>query len=327
MSVTMKDLAKYTGLSLGTISNYINGKVPVSEEKGERIEKAIKELGYEINIVAKTLKTKSFNCIGVLIPSFSYQFMIQLIKHIELILADYNYNFMVLSYNDNVDCLYKQLKYLTQRTDGILCVPLPEMDLNVFKEIKNVPVITFDEATKEVIGDRVLVNNTQIVEEAIDCIIKQGHTKIGFVAGRSRDYTTMQRRIGYETALMNNSIPILEKNILFGTYEKKSGYDCCKQLLEQNPEITAILVVGYRMTLGVLAAIKELKQENIVDVIGYDAIDIADIVNVKFGYVYQPYREIAKELVELIMKRVNGDYSDFPKTVIVKAEIRNGPVN
>ena len=67
MSGTMKDLAKYTGYSLGTISNYISGKVPVSEQKGNRIEQAIKELGYTVNMAARVLKTNSFQCIGVLI--------------------------------------------------------------------------------------------------------------------------------------------------------------------------------------------------------------------------------------------------------------------
>ena len=77
------------------------------------------------------------------------------------------------------------------------------------------------------------------------------------------------------------------------------------------------------MLLGVLAALKELKMEYKIDVIGYDASDVADIINSNFGYVYQPYLEIARALVNLIMKRVKGDYSDYPTTEIVKAEIRD----
>lgn len=321
MAVTMKDLAKYTGFSLGTISNYINGKVTVSKEKGECIEKAIEKLGYTVNASARSLKMNSFECVGILIPSFSNQFMLRTIKHIEQMLAVYNYNMLVLSYNDDAQNLYKQLNYLKERTDGILCVPLPEMDLSYLKK-STIPIITFDEATREIVGDRVLVNNIQIVEEIINCVIKRGHHKIGFIAGRKQDYTTLQRRIGYENALTNNEMPIIEKYITYGTYEKKSGYECCKQLLKVNKELTAIFVVGYRMTLGVLAALKELHREKEVEVIGYDAGDIADITNASLGYVYQPYLEIARKLVELIIKRINGDYSGFPMTFIVKAEFR-----
>lgn len=319
----MKDLAKYTGLSLGTVSNYINGKVPVSKEKGDCIEKAIEDLGYTVNVTARTLKTKNYNCIGVLIPAFSNQFMLKVIKYIELMLTEYHYDMLVLSYNNHMDNLYKQLKFLKQRTDGILCVPMQGMNLDVFRKNKKIPIITFDEATDEVVGDRVLVNNTQIVENAINRIIGKGHTRIGLIAGRKNDYTTLQRRIGYENALIHNGLPVLEKNIIYGNYEKESGFECCKQLIEQDPQITAIFVVGYFMTLGVLAALKELKMEYKIDVIGYDASDVADIINSNFGYVYQPYLEIARALVNLIMKRVKGDYSDYPTTEIVKAEIRD----
>lgn len=323
MSVTMKDLAKYTGLSLGTISNYINGKVPVSKEKGERIEKAIKELGYTVNIAARSLKTNSFYCIGILIPSFSNQFLLNVIKYIELLLMEKGYNMLVLSYNDDMKHLYHKLGYLMQRTDAILCVPKYDMDSNIIEQMKKVPIITFDEGIDGGICDTILVNNAQIVEEAIDRIIDKGHTHIGFITGRKSAYSTLQRKKGYENALNKHKLPVREQYIAYGDYKKTSGYECCQQLLQSHPEITDIFVVGYRMTLGVLAALKDLKMEDKVDVTGYDARDIADIVDTRLGYVYQPYREIARSLVELAMRRVGGDYTDFPKTVIIEAELKD----
>ena len=61
-------------------------------------------------------------------------------------------------------------------------------------------------------GDRVLVNNIQIVEEIINCVIKRGHHKIGFIAGRKQDYNYFTiAEYGYENALTNNEMPIIEK--------------------------------------------------------------------------------------------------------------------
>ncbi len=325
MSGTMKDLAKYTGYSLGTISNYISGKVPVSEQKGNRIEQAIKELGYTVNMAARVLKTNSFQCIGVLIPSFSNQFLLQVSKYIERILRTYGYDMLVTSYNDDTENFYKQLRNLSQKTDGILCVPRPDVDYRIIaEEQKKVPIVMFDETTNEMVCDRVLVDNEKIVENVIDMLIHQGRTKIGFIAGKKRAYTTLQRKRGYENAFKRNGIPINETLMTYGTYEKKSGYLGFQKIRISNPDITDVFVVGYRMTLGVLAAVKAAGLEHEISIIGYDAYDISDTVDIKLGYIYQPYQEIAQMAVKLMMRRVNGDDKDFPTTVIINAELRMG---
>lgn len=324
MAATMKDVAECAGLSLGTVSNYFTGKTNVSSEKKDRIEDAIKKLGYKVNFAARTLRTNSYKCIGVLIPAFRNVYLVRVIGYIEEILNKNGYSMLVLSYNNNSDDEKELLLYLSQRVDGILLVPSCNGDHKYVGELQNItPVITFDEATNNIVSDRVLVNNADIVEKAINMLFEKRHKKIGIIAGPANAYTTMQRLQGYKESHKINNIEIDNSLITYGDYSKTSGENACTKLINEHSDMTAIFVVGYRMTLGVLASLIKNNSKDKISVVGYDASDIQDILNNQISYIYQPYEKIANNLVKLILRRVSNDYKDFPKTIKIDANIRN----
>ena len=123
MAATMKDVAALAGLSIGTVSNYITGRVAVSEEKKHRIEQAIEKLNYQINPAARTLKTNQHNIIGVLIPDFRNMFVVRVVSYMEELLQQQGYNMMVLSYHQSEEKQEERLRYLQTRVDGILYMP------------------------------------------------------------------------------------------------------------------------------------------------------------------------------------------------------------
>lgn len=324
MSATMKDVANRAGISLGTVSNYINGKIGVSEEKKIKIEQAIKELGYTVNIAARSLKSNCHKSIGVLIPNFGNMFLVKVIEVIETLLAEKGYSIIAISYSNNADIMIKQLQYLSARVDGIVFVPRVTIDSQVFTNIQdNTPIITFDELADNVICDKILVNNTQIVKEAITRLLDKGHTKIGLIAGPEMAYTTFQRIMGYKIAYKEKNIDIDKSLIYCADYTKDSGISSCSSLMKQHSDVTAILSVGYKITLGAIAAINKINKQNDIELVGYDASDIEDILSYRMGYIYQPYEQIAENIVDIILKRVNMNYEDFPLTVKIEAEIRN----
>lgn len=326
MAATMKDVAALAGLSIGTVSNYITGRVTVSEEKKRRIEQAIEKLNYQINPAARTLKTNQHNVIGVLIPDFRNMFVVRVVSYMEELLQQQGYSMMVLSYHQSTEKQEERLRYLQTRVDGILYMP-HEMTLATMQCLQSIqrgiPVVAFNEMARDVQCDHVLTDSARVVRQAVCALLDKGHTSIGMLAGPQYAYTSQQRYQAYRETLLERNIKPDETLVSFGDFSRSTGVMQCSELVRSHPEMTALFAVGYRMTLGALDALNAAGCREKVCVVGYDASDLNGIVRPEIGYVYQPYEEMAKASVELILKRIRKDMEGFPQTVELQAEICN----
>ncbi len=318
MPATMKDVAAHAQVALGTVSSYISGSGNVSQEKGKRIEAAIKELDYKVNLTARALRTNSTKTIGVLIPDFGNAFIIKVISCIEMLLNEKGYSLMLVSYNFDTEREKEQLEFLSIRSDGIIYMPHVYSDPNIITGIvQNTPVVTFNEMIEGVVCDQVLVDNFETVRDLTTLLIHKGYERIGIITGPQTAYTTKQRLEGYKHGFRDNHLALNEQWIKYGDYTKQAGAELANDLLEEG--LSSIIVIGYSMTLGALSQLKRF--ENPPLLLGYDASDIADIV--PLGYVYQPYDEIAQNIASLILQRISKDMNDFPKIVQLKAQLKN----
>lgn len=326
MAATIKDLSLYTGLSTGTISNYLNGKGNVSQDKQIVIKKAMNELGYHLNIAGRNLRTNSFKTIGILIPDFGNIFLLKVINIIEETLDKCGYGILVVSYSNSPEKEHSLIGYLAGRTDGIIYVPsnIDEDFLNYLHMVhQEKPIIIFDETFEGINCDCVIVDSREVTEKAVTALVRKGHKEIGILLGPEERFTTNERRLGYIKALEYNNIPVKNINILFGDYSKSSGKKMCEKLLTGNNSITAIIASGYRIMLGALSILSEKNLSRKIELLGYDANDIEDITQPKLAYVYQPYDQIAKEITELMLMEINEEITNPPQRILLAAELRN----
>ncbi len=326
MAITMKDVARHANLSLGTVSNYVNGKASVSNENKLRIEESIRALDYKVNEAARSLKTKSHRTIGVLIPTFGNVFLVKIVNCIEQILREANYAMLVLSYNGDIEEEKKLMRYLSQRCDGIIYAPATAGShcVNVFKEVyEKTPIAVLNEKLDGVVSDSVLIDNREASNDAVTALINKGHEKIGLICGPMGFHTTRQRVMGYREAHVYCGKEVSEELIKYSDYSRTEGKRLCGELLDNHKDVTAIFVAGYRMTLGVISEIATRKLSDKIAVIGFDAEDIEDILNPKLSYVDQPFKEMAEQVVKLVLKRVNKDFDGFPTAMKLEASIKN----
>ena len=326
MAATMKDVAALAGLSIGTVSNYFSGKVAVSEEKSRRIEKAIEQLHYQLNPVARTLKTNQHHMIGVLIPDFQNVYVVRVISYMEELLQSRGYSMLVVSCHHRDEQQEERLRYLLARVDGILYMPAritPSLQRCVETIRQTVPVVAFNDVVEGVECDHVLVDSAAAVEKAITTLIEKGHRKIGMLAGPREVYTSRQRLAAYRNAFRESGLALDESLVMFGDYSRRTGVRQCRELLEAHPDMTALFSVGYRMTLGALDVLGTTGAKDRVCVVGYDASDLEGIISPKISYVYQPYEEMARVAVELMLRRIAKDMDGFPEAVELTARICN----
>jgi LacI family transcriptional regulator len=124
MASTIKDVAKYTGLSIATISKYINGG-NVLEQNKKIIDEAIEALNFHVNEMARGLKTNRSKTIGILIPNLEKIFCTSIVSNIENILLQHGYSTIICDYKEDMNLEKAKLKFLVSKmVDGLIIIPL-----------------------------------------------------------------------------------------------------------------------------------------------------------------------------------------------------------
>ena len=278
MAATMKDIARRTGLGLATISSYFNGG-NVREKNRIKIEEAIEELHYEVNEVARGLKTNATKTIGVVIPELNNTFCAEIITGMEDILRSHGYATIVCDCRTDRELEREAVDFLVRRrVDGIINMPVDE-EGNHLKKFQKTgkPIVLIDRKIQGISCDSVLVDNKRAAEDAVQCFIQKGHRNIGIIGGPEGIFTAQERLAGYCKALNEVGIPVRESLIFHGDYTIQGGVRGLEELVQRNPDMTAVLVTNYEMTMGAMIGINELgiRIPEQLSLIGFDNLQFA----------------------------------------------------
>ena len=315
MTATIKDIAKKTGLSVGTISRYLNG-YKLKKKNEELVSNAIKELDFKVNGYARFLKTNSSKIIGIVIPSIGLTFSAEIVNIIESKLAEHGYSVMITTINNSKQHNMDKLNNLElYNLIGVVVIP-PADNIGLTNWLKNlsenIPVVVLDRLLDEY--DRctyVIVDNEKAVKHAVKHLIKNKHERIGFISGDAKGYTSVERKKGYYHSLNNFDIEVDEKLIVNSNYSKEGGYIATKKLMQLDKKPTAIFITNYDMTIGALKYLKEIncKVGKDLSVIGFDMDDLNLILDIELSMVVQPINDIANYAADVIIKAIENKIS------------------
>lgn len=320
MAATIKDVSKATGLSLATISSYLNGG-NVRKENKVKIKKAIKDLDFEINEIARGLKTNKTKTIGIIIPEFNSNFFAEICMEIEDLLREKGYSVIISDSRSNKDREDEAIDFLIRkRVDGMIIVPATNSVTKIkrFLDLSK-PVVFLDRFSPGLENVAyIVIDNIYASKSAVQRLVDAGHTKIGMIIGPENIYTSVERTKGYIEAMEDNNILYDEKLIVYGNYTTSGGIEAMKYLIEQNNDMTAVLITNYEMTEGAVMALNELniKIPSQLALIGFDTYDFARAVTPKLNIVIQPIEEIAQNATKQILERLNKPSSEWKEDFI-----------
>lgn len=309
MAATMKDIARRTGLGLATISSYFNGG-NVREKNRIKIEEAIEELHYEVNEVARGLKTNATRTIGVVIPELNNTFCAEIITGMEDVLRSHGYATIVCDCRTDRKLEREAVEFLTRRrVDGIINMPVDE-EGNHLKRFQKTgkPIVLIDRKIQGINCDSVLVDNKKAAEDAVRYFIERGHRNIGIIGGPEEVFTAQERMAGYYKALEGAGIPVSESLIWHGDYTIQGGVRGLEELVQNNPEMTAVFVTNYEMTMGAMIGVNELgiRIPEQLSMIGFDNLQFARACNPKLTIVAQPTDGIAREVAKVMLNHLEN---------------------
>lgn len=320
MAVTIKDLARETGLANATISAYLNG-IPVREYNRIKIEEAIKKLGYIRNDYARGLKTHRSGTIGVLIPELSNVFSTTIITEIEECLRNKGYGIIVCDCRTDLHREEESVRFLLSKmVDGLIIMPV-STDKKAFAVAvqKNIPVVVIDRKTNSENVSHIVINNREISREATERILAKGCRKIALVTGDTEVYTAKERKAGYEDAMRKAGV-YDESFVKNGELSVDGGYSATKEILAEIPDVQAIFVTNYEMTIGSIIAINEegRKIGKDIEFTGFDKVEITSAFVPAMHTVNQPLEEIGRVAADVMTEMIEGA---CPRDIVLKAEI------
>ena len=312
MAATMKDIAKRTGLGLATISSYFNGG-NVREKNRKKIEEAIEELHYEVNEVARNLKTNATKTIGVVIPELNNTFCAEIITGIEDILRSHGYATMICDCRTDKQLEQEAVDFLSRkRVDGIINMPV-DTEGGHLKDFQKTgkPIVLIDRKIQGVVCDSVLVDNEQAAADALKLLYEKGHRNIGIIGGPEEISTARERLKGYCRTMEKLNLPIIESLIVHGDYTIQGGAKAMETLVENNPDMTAVFVTNYEMTMGAVIGLNELgiRIPERISLVGFDNLPFARACNPKLTIVSQPTEKITEKTAGLMLERLENSGS------------------
>ena len=276
-----------------------------------------------MNEVARGLKTNATKTVGVVIPELNNVFCAEIISGMEDILRSHGYAAIVCDCRTDKNLEREAVDFLTRkRVDGIINMPV-DMTGSHLKEFQRTgkPIVLIDRMIQGLSCDCVLVDNEMAAEKAVTMLVEQEHHKIGLIGGPDEIYTARQRMLGYIKALKKHGIPVDEKLICHGDYTIQGGVQAVEALVKENPDMTAVFVTNYEMTMGAVIGLNEmgvsLPEE--ISMVGFDNLPFARACRPALTIVSQPTEKIARETAQLMLARLEGK-EDLQEPVVRKLQ-------
>jgi LacI family transcriptional regulator len=331
-TVTIEDVARASGVSLATVSYVINnGPRAVRPETREKVERAILELRYEPSAVARGLRRKRMNAIGIVFPHAHASFITNpyyapILDGILSKASSLGQNATLFTGSIWSDARHSLGIYSDGRCDGLLLLaPTAESDIIPALKTKTIPFVVVDEGAGDSGVSSVDVDDHKASLVAMNYLIALGHRRIAFLPGSFEAGSARRRMEAYRLALEMNGISYDDRLVIEGAYNTGSGWQRGHVLLRLDPAArpTAIFGGNDEIAAGVLQACRErgFRVPDQISIIGFDDTSIAASTTPPLTTVRQPLRSMGERATELLVAQIQGEVHGVVKTLLETEQI------
>jgi len=327
-AITIRDVARQAGVSVATVSRYINKKTYVSPEIAARIDQVLESLKYVPHTTARNLATQKTNAIGLLLISYRFwgDFFAPLLHGIEEIVAEAGFNLLISSNIVNPDSSNSSALG-PHNTDGLLVFAdsLPATDLSDFYKCKFPMVLLYRTSPPELSIPSVTVENQSASKKIVDHLIDVHHRRrIIFLRGPDGQEDSHSRELGYRASLEAHHIPFNPSFILQSEFEKEFARNTVRDLILSGEEFDAIFAGNDDAAVGALSALREINKKipEEVSLVGFDDLRSTSFLTPTLTTVHAPTEEVgrvaAKQLINLIRGLEADPLTILPTEIVIR---------
>ncbi len=324
MSATIKDVAKKAGVSHTTVSMVIHEDVRITPETKKRVMKAIEELHYHPNVLARSLVKGKTNSIAIIANFFSMPFEVNIMKGIEQESegSEYNINqYATRTKEATRKEIFENILYGRSADAVIALSKKPEKDIMGEFKKNNIPVILIEQDMKD--AHMLKADSFKGAYMATEYLIKKGRKKIGIIVGATSwqeiGESPGERLAGYKKALEDYGIKYNDKNVIqIRGFYFEEGVRSLRKFIDEKRKLDAVFsAAGDMVAFGVIkeANIRKISIPEDLAVVGFDDIETASLVSPALTTVRQPMIEMGKKAFRLAVDSLEGKVKSPEKLV------------
>ena len=303
MATTIKDVAKYAEVGIGTVSRVINNEKGVGERTRQKVMDAMKALNYSPNNMASQLRKNETRIIALLVPVVNHPFFAKLAYYIEDEADRFGYSVILVSSQQRVEKeteIIRRIKH--KKVDGAVFVT---HYIHNEDELRDCPIISID----RVLGKNipyVTSDNYEATRKAIKYMIERGAKRVGFIGSKPLvDSEVMERERAYRDVMAEYGMPLRMVNEVMQHGEETV---VASDFMEKYPDVDGVFVSGYTLSQvfydSAIEHGKKIPEE--LQIVSYDGNFRQWSFN-NMTSVEQPIEEMARQVVRLLIKKIHSE--------------------
>jgi LacI family transcriptional regulator len=318
---TMRQVAERAGVSAKTVSRVMHNDRYVSADVRRRVERAIADLGYVPNVLARTFRSGRDAVIGVAVPSISDPFFASLTGEVERIARARSVAVLVTSLGENpareragVEAL------LGRRVTGLIMAPV-SADQSYLRSCQDRTTIVFiDRPPAKIVADSVVEDNLGGAHAATAHLIRLGHRRIGFIGDTLAIATTARRVEGYRAALAGAGITHHPELVVLGATSHEESGKAAVGLLALADAPTALLSSNARSSIGIIPALQSMGRTDVA-FISYGDFPLASALRPPVTVVDQDPAEVGRTAATRLFERLDHPDRRLKRRIVLPVSL------
>lgn len=315
---TIGDVARHAGVSKMTVSRVINGSTLVAGDTAQRVEAAIRDLGFVVNVSARRLASRKARAIVLESPDYDpgSGWGMEMYYGVAARAAARGYEVVVYPRSMGEADAPAQLQRLvtTGRADGLILFPFLKPHLAILDGLRNarIPFVALHPPTDDPSIPHVTVTDRRGAFEMTQYLIGFGHRQIGLIGGPPFLRASLERLEGYREALGAEGIAV-DSSLVFETDMRfQSGVVIGRSILRRNPRPTAIFAITDELAAGVIQAAHQmgLSIPDDVSIVGFDDSPLARKLSPPLTTMRQPTSDLAAEATDFLIDCIEGELDE-----------------
>ena len=322
--LTIIDVARAAGVSVGTVSRVLNGNAKVRAVLRDKVQTAIKDLGYAPNAVAQSMRIQSTHTIGCVIREINLSALAAFVRAAHDVLDEAGFSLLLSNSEGRRERERELLARLSgRRADGIMIGPYSPVteEFDSFLHRLNVPIVLIDRDLPSW-ADAVMTDHAKGVRDATEHLLNLGHRRIAIITGSPTLYPARERIRGYEEALRSRDLEPDPSLIEASSFLPDKGFRYTSSVLASKCPPTAIIAGGIGMLPGVLQAIRVrgLRIPADISVVGAGDSELSELHTPPISIQRWDQAEIGRFAANLLLDRIRGRADAEPRHVLLPNE-------
>jgi DNA-binding LacI/PurR family transcriptional regulator len=319
LAPTLREVADAAGVSIGTTSMALSGNRLVASGTRERINRLAQQMGYEPNHVARSLRARRLNALGIVIPHssahvFSHPYFMEVLRGVCEVASDrgFTVTISVSQAEDSTGEAYRKILE-SRRVDGVIIASASLNDPNLASLARSgYHAVMIGRYPLDPTLDAIGVDDRRGGWAATNHLLGHGHKLVAHVSGPAGHLSAIDRVEGYRDALGEHDVAYHADLVVEGDYSTASGYAAGLQLLRRKDRPTGVFAANDEMAFGLMQAARELGMEvpGELALVGFDDLQLASVMRPALTTIRQPIARLGAEAAARLIDLVLGTSND-----------------